>query len=364
MNLMFKTLSRSTVTIVAISLVTACAPAANVETASKSKASAPVPADVFDLSHWSITLPTDVNNDKKVDSISPGDLASYSHPDFFHLDDQKRMVFTTPNKALTTPNSSNTRSELRYMSAGSDRHTGTKSPANNFALAAHPKASEFGSIGHRMEATLHVDAVALNAGRPDKFPAYSAVVGQIHAVKFPGEHVTSGWGNEPLKIYFKKWPNHEKGSVFWTYERNLAKKDPNRTDIAYPVWGNTWDNPADPGDAGISLGEEFSYVVNVHNNIMSLTFETASHKTVSYKIDLSNNVDAYGNVDKLDNSLGYSGDAHYFKAGIYDQCSTSDAEGFWYPACPGTGDWDTDEANGDFARATFSRLVVSESVEN
>jgi len=349
-------------------LLSACSPEASDTTLSETAASPAekivVPADKFDLGNWSITVPTDTDNNKKVDSIDVAELATYSHPDFFHLDEQGRMVFSTPNKALTTPNSSNTRSELRYMSRGENTKIGYRDPENNFSLKAHPAADKFASIGGRLEATLHVDAVALNAGKPEKFPAYSAVVGQIHAVKFSGEHETAGWGNEPLKIYYKKWPGHDKGSVFWTYERNLAKENPLRSDVAYPVWGNTWDVTADPGDKGIALGEEFSYTVNVYENIMSLTFETAAHEPVSFNIDLSNNVDAYGKVDPKDNPLGYTGDSMYFKAGIYDQCSTKSDEGFWYAACPGTGDWATDLANGDFARATFSKLIVSDAVAN
>ena len=340
-------------------------PSANTEPSTGPEAQNVVlPADKFDLTHWKITVPVDLNGDNKVDSISQSDLASYSHPDFFHLDQYQRLVFTAPNKAITTKNSSNTRSELRYMSKEPKSKISSKDHANNFSLKAHPKAQEFASIGGKMEATLHVDAVALNAGKPEKFPAYSAVVGQIHAVKFSGLHVSSGWGNEPLKIYYKKWPNHEKGSVFWTYERNLAKADPQRRDIAYPVWGNTWDISDNPGDQGIALGEEFSYTVNVYQNIMTLTFETENHETIRYEIDLSNNIDANGKVDSEDNPIGYSGDSMYFKAGIYDQCSTSDADGFWYAACAGTGDWKTDHANGDFARATFSRLVVSDATPN
>ena len=124
-----------------------------------------------------------------------------------------------------------------------------------------------------------------------------------------------GWGNEPIKIYYKKWPNHETGSVFWNYERNLAKKDPNRTDIAYPVWGNTWENPENPGAEGLKLGEEFSYTINVYENTMYLEFSSANKKTVKYQIDLANNVDAHGKVDEKDLATGYTGDWHYFKAG-------------------------------------------------
>ncbi len=320
-----------------------------------------VPADKFDLSHWYITLPLDKNKDKKVDTISVKKLQTYSHPDFFYLNENDEMVFASPNKALSTKNSSNTRSELRYMLLGSKKGKTSGAP-NNFVVAAHTHADKFGSKGGKMEATLRVDHVAVNAENPDKKPAYSAVVGQIHGVKYDDNSQGFGYGNEPLKIYYKKFPNHKTGSVFWNYERNLPKDDPNRTDIAYPVWGNTWENPEDPGEAGIALGEEFSYTVNVHGNIMYLTFESPNKETVTYKKSLLNNIDAYGKRDLLDNKFSYYGDAMYFKAGIYNQCTAkSKKSGFWYANCAGTGDWETDKANGDYAQATFSRLVVGPS---
>ena len=329
--------------------------------------SGPIPADKFDLSHWKITVPLDENNDGKIDEIDVKDIQTYSHPDFFYLDDNGNMVFTVPNKAQTTSGSSNTRSELRQMLRGLNKKIGTHSPGNNFTIAVNPLAKHFAAVGGKMEATLKVDAVSLRAGHPEKRPAYSVVVGQIHADKNKKlQKLTKGkgdfgWGNEPIKIYYKKWPNHDKGSVFWNYERNLTKTDPNRTDIAYPIWGNLWTNPEDPGAAGISLGEEFSYIINVHENIMYLTFTSEGHPEVKYQIDLSNNVDANGNPDPLDNPNGYALDGNYFKAGAYNQCSTKDAEAFWYTACPGTGDWETDKANGDYTSVVFSKLVLSES---
>jgi len=249
----------------------------------------PVPASKFDLSHWNITLPADDNNDKKVDTVKVKEIQSYAHPDFFYLDDQGHMVFTAPNKALTTANSSNTRSELRYMLRGSNTRIGTKAPGNNFAIAANPHAAEFGSVGGRMEATLRVNHVARRAGNPNRNPAYSVVVGQIHAGNYSPPVEGFGWGNEPLKIYYKKFPDQDTGSVFWTYERNLPKKDPNRTDIAYPVWGNTWENPADPGAEGLALGEEFSYVVDVKGNVMNLTFTAAGRETAK-RVPITNAV--------------------------------------------------------------------------
>ncbi len=325
------------------------------------------PGDKFDLGFWKLTLPMDANNDGKVDEIKVGSLSDYSHPDFFYLDENGYLVFTAPNKATTTANSTNTRSELRQMLRGRNTRIGTHDPKNNFALKAHRGSKFFALVGGQLEATLKVLHVAKNAKHADKKPAFSVVVGQIHAAKDKGvinKGKGFGWGNEPLKIYYKKWPGHETGSVFWTYERNLETTNPDRTDIAYPVWGNTWENPDDPGEDGIALGQLFNYNVNVYDNIMYLTFRTTdASQTVSYQIDLSNNVDAYGNVDEKDNPKGYTGDAMYFKAGAYNQCSTRDDTAMWYAACAGTGDWETDKANGDYASVAFRRIQLTLPVD-
>lgn len=325
------------------------------------------PGDRFDLRFWKLTLPLDDNKDGKVDEIKVRALQKYAHPDFFYLDENGFLVFTAPNKAQTTSGSTNTRSELRQMLRGRNTSIGTHDPKNNFALKAHPGSRAFADVGGQLEATLRVLHVARNARNGDKKPAYSVVVGQIHADK-DQDVINSGkgfgWGNEPIKIYYKKWPDHTTGSVFWTYERNLPRDDPDRTDIAYPVWGNTWENPEDPGDDGIALGQLFNYNINVHRNIMYLTFRTTDpSRTVTYQVDLSNNVDPYGNVDEKDNPKGYSGDAMYFKAGAYNQCSTKDDPAMWYTGCAGTGDWATDKANGDYASVAFRRIQLSGSVK-
>lgn len=325
------------------------------------------PGDHFDFKFWKLTLPLDANRDGKVDEVSVRSLADYSHPDFFYLDENRNLVFTAPNKAKTTSGSSNTRSELRQMLRGRNTRIGTHEPKNNFSLRAHKGYRRFATVGGQIEATLKVLHVARNAASETKKPAYSVVVGQIHADKDQdviNEGKGFGWGNEPIKIYYKKWPNHETGSVFWTYERNLPRNDTDRTDIAYPVWGNTWENANDPGSEGIALGQWFNYNVNVHKNTMYLTFRTADPaKTATYQVDLSGNVDPYGNVDSKDNPRGYSGDAMYFKAGAYNQCSTLDKDGIWYAGCAGTGDWSIDEANGDYASVAFRRIQLSGSVD-
>ncbi len=319
---------------------------------------AQTPGEQIDLSFWKLTLPMDANKDGKVDEIKVSGLQNYSHPDFFYVDEHGFVVFATPNKAATTANSTNSRSELRQMFRGKNTKIGTHEPKNNFAIKANRRARLFADVGGQLEATLRVLQVPVRAKYPDKPPAFAVVVGQIHATKNESLHRKGfGYGNEPLKIFYKKWPGHERGSVFWTYERNLARDDPNRTDIAYPVWGNNWDNPEDPGDSGIALGQLFNYNVNVHGNIMYLTFRTHDPaQTVTYEIDLSNN------VDEKDNPNGYAGDAFYFKAGAYNQCSPMDDPSFRYPACAGTGDWATDKANGDYAAVAFRRITLTRSV--
>lgn len=321
------------------------------------------PADHFDMSNWKVTLPMDEDGNGKVDEIKQPDILSYSHPDFFFLDENNHLVFQVHNKAITTKGSSNARSELRAMLRGSKfKEIGTKDPMNHFVLASHPEAEKFAAIGAKLEATLKVNHVSRNAKYSDKPPAHTVVVGQIHAGK-NNKVIESGngfgHGNEPLKIFYKKLPNQETGSVFWNYERNLKKDNPDRTDINYAVWGNKWDNLADPKEAGLKLGEEFSYTVNVFGDIMYLTFSSEGRETKEFQISLADNVDANGKVDDKDFAKGYLEDPFYFKAGAYGQCSAKDSDSMWSPACAGTGDFIIDKKNGDYNSVTFSKLAMS-----
>jgi poly(beta-D-mannuronate) lyase len=329
--------------------------------AGASPAGLTAPGSRFDLGHWKITLPVDQNKDGKIDEVDVGKIEKFVHPDFFYLDAGGRMVFVAPNRAATTANSSNTRSELRHMLRGANTRIKTADPGNNFAVEARKDSDKFGAIGGKLEATLRVDHVARNAANPKSAPAFAVVVGQIHALTYDDTKSGFGYGNEPLKIFYKKLPGHDTGSVFWTYERNLPKDDPNRKDIAYPVWGNLWTNLDDPGERGIALGEDFSYTVNVHRNTMYLTFANERLGTVRQRISLVNNVGATGVADPLDNKYSYGGDSLYFKAGAYNQCSTKSSQDFWAPGCAGTGDWKADQVNGDYAQTSFSRLVAGPS---
>ncbi|OBT17211.1 alginate lyase [Vibrio sp. UCD-FRSSP16_10] len=300
-----------------------------------------VPAQNFDLSKFKLNLPMDDDKAEragKVMEIYKPMLNSkeqpFSQADWFYTDSVTgAMVFAAPNKAMTTPNSKNARSELRAMLAD-DYAT----PKNNFTIASTKDAEKYGAIGGHMSATLAVDWVS-TSGDYKKGGAFATVIGQIHA-----SH------NEPLKIVYRKLPGHEYGSVYWNYETNAKGDDyKHRHDISTDVFGQNGlrKGSTDPVD-GIKLGEIFSYDVNVEGDIMHLTFVknpgTANKEVRKFDIDL-----AKGHVDGDQYDQGYANDYLYFKAGNYNQCNTGSTK------CSNNGI----EA-GDYAKVSFYKLNLDQ----
>jgi len=301
------------------------------------------PAENFDMKKWKINLPigdkTEARKGKEME-ITADRLNyvnyPYVHPEWFYTNSETgAVVFAAPNTGPTTPNSKNTRSELRAMLDVENAYT-YSAPLTNFAVAAHKNAKDFGAIGGQLSAALTVDAVS-TSGNDKKIGAHAVVIGQIHASK-----------NEPLKIFYRKMPNHEHGSVFWTYETNPENKK-DRTDIRHDVFGknNLTKADADPQD-GIALGELIEYDVNVVGNIMNLTFKRdigeADEKVVTFSVDLSK---PYPGRENLDRS--YAQDWMYFKAGAYNQCNQGSS------GCMNRG-----VEAGDYTQATFYKLELNQ----
>ncbi|MEG3755476.1 polysaccharide lyase family 7 protein [Psychromonas arctica] len=299
------------------------------------------PSQNFDLTKWKINIP--MEDDKpsragKVMEISAQQLGStthpYTHPDWFYTDTRTgAMVFATPNKAMTTPNSKNARSELRAMLA-----TSYKDTKNNFAIAANPNASDYGAIGGELSATLSVDWVS-TSGNADKNGAFSTVIGQIHGSK-----------NEPLKIVYRKLPGHEYGSLYWRYEINATGDNyDKRKDIYHNVFGayDLRSGSAEPTD-GIKLGEVFSYNVNVEDNMMQLTFikniDEVNEQVKTAQVDLSK-----PNYRGEEFDEGYANDWMYFKAGNYNQCNVGSSQ------CTNEG-----VEAGDYAKVSFYQLTLDQ----
>ncbi len=291
------------------------------------------------------------------DGTKAEDLTEFEHKDFFYtvIDGTRRwVVYKTPNSGVTSKNSSNTRTEL------------------------HEKREWTPEEGGNLTGTCKVMQVSIS-GDARVAASYSVVVGQIHS----GE----GHENEPLKIFYKKFPGHEKGSVFWNYEINTAGDDNSgRWDYSTPVWGYDMsvigtgknDYPAESVD-GIKLGEEFSYEVNVYKGIMYLTFISEGHETKTFtknlvKSEYINRSDLPEQVEKLfvpigqdgtERAIAYSGELGYFKQGAYNQTNGKSPESnrVW---CAGAeihgGDIAKQYENGCYAEVWFREATIGPGI--
>jgi len=290
------------------------------------------------------------------DGTSVENLVDFENKDFFYtvIDGTRRwVVYKTPNSGVTSKNSSNTRTEL------------------------HQKEEWVPETGGKLTGTCKVMHVS-TSGDARVAASFSTVVGQIHS----GE----GHENEPFKLYYKKFPGHTKGSVFWNYEINTAgDNNKGRWDYSSAVWGYDFSDigssptsyPAEPKD-GIKLGEEFSYEVNVYKGIMYLTFTSEGHETKTFtknliKSEYTAKSDIPKQVQNLFVPIGqdgverenaYAGELNYFKQGAYNQTNGKNPKSniVW---CTGADTYDGDiakqYANGSYTEVWFREATVGAS---
>jgi len=248
---------------------------------------------------------------------SSDDLVGFEHKDFIYTahDGADWVVYKTPNSGTTSPNSSNTRTEL------------------------HQKEYWTPKKGGKLTGTLKVQHVS-TSGDARVAASYSVVVGQIHG--------SEGHENEPLKIYYKKFPGQEKGSVFWNYEINTAGDDNS----------GRWEN--------------------VFEGIMYLSFKSEGHATKTFTKNLI--ASEYTTVadipqqiqdlfvpigqDGVERPEAYAGELNYFKQGAYNQTNGKDPSKnmVW---CTGAevygGDIAKQYANGSYAEVWFKEATVGPS---
>lgn len=307
------------------------------------------PSDVIPfMDKWKILLGNGTHTKNLID---------YKAKDFFYVANENNtdwVVYKTPNSGITSRTSSNTRTEL-----GQKQHW-------------------IPETGSKLTGTLKVKHVS-TSGDARVAASYSVVVGQIHS--------DEGHENEPLKIFYKKFPEHTKGSVFWNYEINTKGDNSKRWDYSTAVWGNDMSVvgpskttfPEEP-ENGIALDEEFSYEVNVHKGIMYLTFTSDGHETVKFtKNLLQSEFATYSNIPKQILSLyasigrdgverenGYAGEIQYFKQGAYNQTNGKDPEKniVWSTGSETyNGDIPKQYANGCYAEVWFKNATVGTSTK-
>ncbi|EDP70453.1 alginate lyase [Flavobacteriales bacterium ALC-1] len=289
------------------------------------------------------------------DGSNAGKANNFEHNDFFYTaSDGKEdwVVYKTPNAGDTHGTSNNCRTELAQLKKW------------------YPETAD-----DKLSATLKIMNVS-TTGDARVAASYSVVIGQIHSA--------DGHENEPLKIFYKKFPGHTKGSVFWHYEINTASDDNSgRWDYSTAVWGhdfsvvgeteNTY--PEEPKD-GIALDEEFSYKIEVQDGIMNLTFTSKDHEIKTFsknliKSEYATKEDMPEQTQKLFVPIGqdgverenaYAGEGCFFKLGSYNQTNGKSPEvnKNW---CSGAethgGDIQKQYADGNYAEVWFKTASIS-----
>ncbi|WP_248723113.1 polysaccharide lyase family 7 protein [Seonamhaeicola sp. ML3] len=295
------------------------------------------PNDVIPfMDKWQILLGDGTRSDS---------LINYEKEGFFYVEkdgETNWVVYKTPNSGITSPNSSNTRTELGE------------------------KRRWIPEEGGKLTGSLKVMHVS-TTGDANARSSYSVVVGQIHS--------DEGHENEPLKIYYKKFPGHNKGSVFWNYEINTEGDNDGRWDFSTAVWGHDFSvlgkgvdiYPEEPTD-GITLGEEFSYEVNVHKGVMTLTFKSEGHQTKTFvknllKSDFAKESDVPQQVLEwysskrrvgVERDSAYAGELQFFKQGAYNQANGKSTNSETYH-----GDIAKQYENGSYAEVWFKHGTLN-----
>jgi hypothetical protein len=329
-------------------LINGCSNASK-KSANKEKKSITYPSDIIPfMDEWTILCG---------DGTRTNNLANFEQENFFYVAKEAQtdwVVYKTPNAGITSRTSSNTRTEL-----GQKKHW-------------------IPEEGGKLTGTLKVQHVSIS-GDARVAASYSVVVGQIHS--------DEGHENEPIKIFYKKFPGHKKGSVFWNYEINTAGDNSGRWDYSTAVWGydmsvvgsDSTTYPKEP-ENGIELGEEFSYEINVYKGIMYLTFTSENNKTIKFTKDLlksefSKKADipeqiltlyAAINRDGVERENAYAGEIQYFKQGAYNQTNGKNPEDniVWSTGSETyNGDIEKQYANGCYAEVWFKNATVGEGTK-
>ncbi|BDX05454.1 polysaccharide lyase family 7 protein [Planctobacterium marinum] len=249
------------------------------------------PGQNFDLLGWSLTLPTDLNEDGKADLIFEKPLSNgFELSPLFYTAKDGGMVFASPNQgAKTSKNTKYSRTELREMLRRGNTRIKVKGISKNnwvFSSAHGSVKRDAGGVGGTLEATLAVNRVSVTG---DKSKVGRVIIGQIHATD-----------DEPIRLYYRKLPHHERGSIYFAHEINGGD------DIWFNVLGSRSSSAADP-EEGVALNEKFSYKISVVEESLYLTLIRQHKPNIHHFLDMSNS--------------GYDDNSQYmyFKAGVYNQ---------------------------------------------
>ena len=208
------------------------------------------PGENFALLSWKLNTPGDLDGNGLADTASENDLDDGFSDEYFFTADDGGMVFRSTIAGVTTSaNSRYTRSELREMLRRGNSGVSTRGVnRNNWLLGYQPDPGlPIGGRNGVLRATLAVNHVTETGSRSQ---VGRVIIGQIHAES-----------DEPIRLYYRKYPENERGFVYFAHEIR------NADDLYFPVLGPVNDDPdsapsddADPAN-GIALDEIFSYEI-------------------------------------------------------------------------------------------------------
>jgi hypothetical protein len=241
------------------------------------------PGSNFDLSHWSLQLPTSggvlTGTAGSVDTLSPSQLTAGATNAYFYTGPDGAMTFWAPDDGATTSGSTHPRSELREQLIPNNNNT-------NWTL--------YGT--HVMTATCVVSNVPSDTGK--------VCIGQIH---------------EPN--------NKPDGSTSANNEQMILFDLPNQKIYAHvEVDGNAGNSFSQTllSGSGVALGKPINYTMSVVNGLLTIIVN-----------NVTNSWNLFGGTNYLGeiftNWSAASGNTEYFKAGDYNQtgdtchCSTDGA---------------------------------------
>lgn len=243
------------------------------------------PSINFDLRSWKLTVPD--GSERSEAWLAGGG----QEPGVFFTDPLTGgMVFRVPNLGGTTSGSSYSRSELREMLRAGNESVSTQGiTPNNWVFSSSSVANQnaAGGIDGTLTATLRVDHVS-TSGDANKIGRI--IVGQIHASN-----------NEPCRLYYRKLPGNVRGAVYFAYEPNIGDEQ------FIEMIGSRSDSASDPAD-GIGLNEAWSYKIDAHGNVLTVTVQRPNYPDVVATTDMTDG--------------GLADDWMYFKAGAYNQNNT------------------------------------------
>jgi len=246
----------------------------------------------LELDDWYLTVPEDTDKNGKADTISETRLAKgWADKRYFYPSEDGGLVFRTPIEgAKTSKNTKYVRTELREMLRRGNTNIKTAEPGkNNWVLSTAAKRyrKKAGAVDGELHASLAVNHVTTTGAASE---VGRVIIGQIH-----------GRDDEPVRLYYRKLPHHNKGSLYFAHE--IKGQD---DDIYVPLLGNRANSADDPID-GIALNEKFSYSIVAAGHALEVTISKDGKAIARKRIDMSKS-----GYDSSDEYL-------YFKAGVYNQ---------------------------------------------